>query len=250
MSSSAPVVLVTGALAGIGRATALAFAREGARVVVSGRREAAGQALAAELRALGAEAEFVRADVRHEADVQAMVERAIERFGRLDVAVNNSGTEGQPGPLTEQSTQTYAATFDTKVLGTILCLKHELRAMLPQGSGSIINLSSTMGSRGAAGASMYVASKHAVEGLTKAAALEAAAAGVRVNAVAPGPVETELLDRFAGGTDRKAAMAQGVPLKRIGTTEEIAQTIVFLASEKASFLTGQVIGVNGGKTAL
>jgi NAD(P)-dependent dehydrogenase (short-subunit alcohol dehydrogenase family) len=250
MSTSAPVVVITGALAGIGRATALAFAREGQRVVVSGRREDVGQALAAELRALGAEAEFVRADVRHEADVQAMVERAIERFGRLDVAVNNAGTEGQPGPLTEQSAQTYAATFDTNVLGTILCLKHELRVMLPQGSGSIVNLSSTMGSRGAAGASMYVASKHAVEGLTKAAALEAATAGVRVNAVAPGPVETELLDRFAGGADRRAAMAQGVPLKRIGTPEEIAQAIVFLASEKAGFLTGQVIGVNGGKTAL
>jgi NAD(P)-dependent dehydrogenase (short-subunit alcohol dehydrogenase family) len=250
MSTSAPVVVITGALAGIGRATALAFAREGQRVVVSGRREDVGQALAAELRALGAEAEFVRADVRHEADVQAMVERAIERFGRLDVAVNNAGTEGQPGPLTEQSAQTYAATFDTNVLGTILCLKHELRVMLPQGSGSIVNLSSTMGSRGAAGASMYVASKHAVEGLTKAAALEAATAGVRVNAVAPGPVETELLDRFAGGADRRAAMAQGVPLKRIGTPDEIAQAIVFLASEKAGFLTGQVIGVNGGKTAL
>jgi NAD(P)-dependent dehydrogenase (short-subunit alcohol dehydrogenase family) len=246
---TAPVVLITGALAGIGRATALAFAREGANVVVSGRRDDAGQSLAAELRALGAEAEFMRADVRHEEDVRTLVDRTVERFGRLDVAVNNAGTEGHPGPLTEQSADSYAATFDTNVLGTILSLKHELRVMTAQGSGSIINLSSTMGSRGAAGASMYVASKHAVEGLTKSAALEGAAYGVRVNAVAPGPVETELLNRFTGNADRKAALAQGVPLGRIGKPEEIAQAILFLASRNAGFLTGQIIGVNGGKTA-
>jgi NAD(P)-dependent dehydrogenase (short-subunit alcohol dehydrogenase family) len=246
---TAPVVLITGALAGIGRATALAFAREGANVVVSGRRDDAGQSLAAELRALGAEAEFMRADIRHEEDVRTLVDRTVERFGRLDVAVNNAGTEGHPGPLTEQSADSYAATFDTNVLGTILSLKHELRVMTAQGSGSIINLSSTMGSRGAAGASMYVASKHAVEGLTKSAALEGAAYGVRVNAVAPGPVETELLNRFTGNADRKAALAQGVPLGRIGKPEEIAQAILFLASRNAGFLTGQIIGVNGGKTA-
>ena len=245
----APVVLITGALTGIGRATALAFAHEGARIVVSGRRDEAGQALATELRALGAAAEFVRADVRREDDVRALVDKTVERFGRLDIAVNNAGTEGQPGPLTEQSPETYAATFDTNVLGTILSLKHEMRVMLAQGHGNIVNLSSTMGSRGAAGASMYVASKHAVEGLTKAAALEGAAAGVRVNAVAPGPVETEMLSRFTGSVDRKASVVAGVPAKRAGKPEEIAQTIVFLASDKADFLTGQIIGVNGGKTA-
>jgi NAD(P)-dependent dehydrogenase (short-subunit alcohol dehydrogenase family) len=244
------VVLVTGALTGIGRATASAFAREGARVMVSGRRDDAGQTLVAELRALGAEAEFVRADVRHEQDVKNLIGRTVERFGRLDVAINNAGTEGRPGPLTEQSAESYAATFDTNVLGTILSLKHELRVMTAQGSGSIINLSSTMGSRGAAGVSMYVASKHAVEGLTKSAALEGAPYGVRVNAVAPGPVETELLSRFAGGADRKAAMAQGVPLKRLGKPEEIAQAILYLASGKADFLTGEILHVNGGKTAL
>jgi NAD(P)-dependent dehydrogenase (short-subunit alcohol dehydrogenase family) len=244
------VVLVTGALTGIGRATASAFAREGARVMVSGRRDDAGQTLVAELRALGAEAEFVRADVRHEQDVKNLIDRTVERFGRLDVAINNAGTEGRPGPLTEQSAESYAATFDTNVLGTILSLKHELRVMTAQGSGSIINLSSTMGSRGAAGVSMYVASKHAVEGLTKSAALEGAPYGVRVNAVAPGPVETELLSRFAGGADRKAAMAQGVPLKRLGKPEEIAQAILYLASGKADFLTGEILHVNGGKTAL
>jgi len=245
-----PVVLITGALTGIGRATALAFAQQGARIVISGRRDEPGQALAAELRALGAEAEYVRADVRHEDDVRALVDKTIERFGRLDVAVNNAGTEGQPGPLTEQSAETYAATFDTNVLGTILSLKHEMRVMMAQGHGNIVNLSSTMGSRGAAGASMYVASKHAVEGLTKAAALEGAAVGVRVNAVAPGPVETALLNRFTGSADRKAGLVAGVPAKRVGHPEEIAQTIVFLASDRVDYLTGQIIGVNGGKTAL
>jgi NAD(P)-dependent dehydrogenase (short-subunit alcohol dehydrogenase family) len=246
---SSKVVLVTGALTGIGRATALAFAREGARVVVSGRRDDAGQALAIELRALGAEAEFVRADVRSDDDVRVLVDKTVARFGRLDVAVNNAGTEGKPGPVTAQTTQTYAVTFDTNVLGTLLSMKHELRVMQPQGSGSIINLSSTMGSRGAPGASLYTASKHAVEGLTKSAALEGAAFGVRVNAVAPGPVDTEMLNRFTGSADRKASLIAGVPLKRAGRPEEIAQAAVFLASEKASFITGQVIGVNGGKTA-
>jgi NAD(P)-dependent dehydrogenase (short-subunit alcohol dehydrogenase family) len=246
---SKPVVLITGALTGIGRAAAFAFAQEGSRVVISGRRDDA-EALVTQLRSLGAEAEFVRADVRHEDDVRNLVDKTVERFGRLDVAVNNAGTEGQPGPLTEQSAETYAATFDTNVLGTILSLKHEMRVMLAQGHGSIVNLSSTMGSRGAAGASMYVASKHAVEGLTKAAALEGAAAGVRVNAVAPGPVDTELLNRFTGTAERKAGAAATVPMKRLGTPEEIAQAIVFLASDKADYLTGQIIGVNGGKTAL
>jgi NAD(P)-dependent dehydrogenase (short-subunit alcohol dehydrogenase family) len=247
---SPDVVLITGALTGIGRTTAKAFAQQGARLVVSGRRDDAGQLLVTELRAVGADAEYVRADVRQEADVRGLVDRAVERFRRLDVAVNNAGTEGQQGPLTEQSAASYAATFDTNVLGTILSLKHELRVMIAQGSGSIINLSSTMGSRGAAGASMYVASKHAVEGLTKSAALEAAPHGVRVNAVAPGPVETELLNRFAGSLDRKIAMIKGVPLGRLGRTEDIAQAIVFLASSNAAFLTGEIVHVNGGKTAL
>jgi NAD(P)-dependent dehydrogenase (short-subunit alcohol dehydrogenase family) len=247
---AAPVVLITGALTGIGRATAFAFAREGARIVVSGRRNDVGVGLANELRTLGAEAEFIRADVRYDDDVHTLVRKTVERFGRLDVAVNNAGTEGKTGPITEQSPESYAATFDTNVLGTILSLKYEMREMLAQGHGSIVNLSSTFGSRGAAGASMYVASKHAVEGLTKAAALEGAAAGVRVNAVAPGPVDTELLNRFAGSADKKTVLAAGVPARRLGTPEDIAATIVFLASDKADFLTGQVIGVNGGKTAL
>jgi NAD(P)-dependent dehydrogenase (short-subunit alcohol dehydrogenase family) len=244
-----PVVLITGALTGIGRATALAFARQGANVVVSGRRKDAGAALVVELRELGAEAEFIRADVRRESDVQGLVEKTVARFGRVDVAINNAGTEGTPGPITEQSVESYTATFDTNVLGVMLSLKHELRAMQRQGFGSIVNISSTMGSRGAPGASLYTASKHAVEGLTKSAALEGAAFGVRVNAVAPGPVETAMLDRFTGNADRKAGLVAGIPLQRAGRPEEIADAILFVASDKASFITGQIINVNGGKTA-
>jgi NAD(P)-dependent dehydrogenase (short-subunit alcohol dehydrogenase family) len=246
---SKPVVLITGALTGIGRATAFAFAQEGARVVVSGRRDDAGEALATELRATGAEVEFIRADVRHENDVQNLVDKTVARFGRLDVAVDNDGTEGKPGPVTEQTAESYAATFDTNVLGVLLSMKHELRVMQAQGSGSIVNLSSTAGQRGVAGASIYTASKHAVEGLTKSAALEGATFGVRVNAIAPGPIETAMLDPFTVNADRKAGLVAGVPLKRAGRPEEIADAIVFVASAKASFITGQAIAVNGGRTA-
>jgi NAD(P)-dependent dehydrogenase (short-subunit alcohol dehydrogenase family) len=246
---SAPVVLITGALTGIGRATAQAFAKEGARVVISGRRQAQGQALEAELRGLGAEAAFIAADVRHEDDIRRLVDQTITRFGRLDVAVNNAGTEGQPGPLTAQTPEGYAAIFDTNVLGVLLSLKHELRVMQPQGAGSIINISSTMGERGAANLSLYTASKHAVEGLTKSAALEAAAFGVCVNAVAPGPTETAMLDRLTGTPDTKAVFYAAVPLKRGAKPEEIADAVAFLGSAKASFITGQIVRVNGGKTA-
>jgi len=243
------VILITGALTGIGRATAIAFAREGAHVVVCGRRDDAGNALVTELRAVGAEAEYIRADVRHEDDVRGLVDRTVKRFGRLDVAVNNAGTEGKPGPVTEQTAESYASTFDTNVLGTLLSLKHELRVMLPQRQGSIVNVSSTFGRAGGPGASVYVASKHAVEGLTKAAALEVAGSGVRVNVVAPGPIETGMLNRFTGDEEKKAALVSRVPLKRAGLPEEIAQTILFLASEKASFITGVSIAVDGGKLA-
>jgi NAD(P)-dependent dehydrogenase (short-subunit alcohol dehydrogenase family) len=246
---STQVVLITGALTGIGRATALAFAEQQAKIVVSGRRDDVGRDLAAELRDLGAEAEFIRADVRREAEVQALVDRTVARFGRLDVAVNNAGTEGQPGPATAQTAESYAATFDTNVLGTVLSVKHELRVMQAQGSGSIVNISSTYGHEGAAGASIYAASKHAVEGFTKSVALEAAASGVRVNAVAPGPVDTGMLDRFTGSDDGKAYMASLVPLKRIGRPEEIARAVLFVTSDEASFITGHILGVDGGKTA-
>ncbi|MEA2950272.1 MAG: hypothetical protein QOI40_5602 [Alphaproteobacteria bacterium] len=246
---STPVVLITGALTGIGRATALAFANEGARLIVSGRREAEGKALETELHKLGVEAEFVLADVRREQDVSHLVDRAVARFGRLDIAVNNAGTEGTPGPLTGVSVDMYSAMFDTNVLGVVLSLKHELRIMQAQGSGSIVNISSTMGERGAANLSLYTASKHAVEGLTKSAALEGAAYGVRVNAVAPGPTETAMFDRLTGSAEKKVALYAAVPLKRGALPTEIADVVVFVASGKATYIIGQIIRVNGGKTA-
>jgi NAD(P)-dependent dehydrogenase (short-subunit alcohol dehydrogenase family) len=244
-----PVVLITGALTGIGRATAVAFAKEGASIVASGRREAEGKALEAELRSLGTEVAFIRADVRHDDEVRNLVDQSVARFGRIDAAVNAAGTEGQPGPLIDQSTESYAATFDTNVLGTLLSLKHELRVMQAQGHGSIINISSTYGHEGAAGAAVYAASKHAVEGLTKSAALEGAKSGVRVNAVAPGPIETGMLNRFTGSPERKAALTKTVPLGRVGDPAEIARAAVFLASDNASFITGQVLAADGGKSA-
>jgi NAD(P)-dependent dehydrogenase (short-subunit alcohol dehydrogenase family) len=227
----------------------MAFAREGAKVVASGRSKAEGDQLVAELRTVGAEAEFRLTDVRKEADVQSLIEWTVTRFGRLDAAVNNAGTEGQRGPVTEQTAESYAATFDTNVLGVLLCMKHEIKAMLSQSSGSIINISSTYGRKAGPGAAVYVASKHAVEGLTKAAALEVAGSGVRVNVVAPGPIDTGMLARFTGTEANKAGLVATVPMKRMGRPDEIAQTIVFLASDKASFITGASIAADGGKLA-
>ncbi len=244
-----PVVLITGALTGIGRATAVAFAEIGARLVVSGRRPTEGKALEVELQRIGAEGVFVQADVRHDDEVRRLIDQAVARFGRLDVAVNIAGTEGQPGLIVNQTAESYAATFDTNVLGTLLSLKHELRVMTAQKSGSVINISSTYGHAGAAYASVYAGSKHAVEGFTKSAALEVASTGVRVNAVAPGPTDTGMLDRFTGTPENKAALVSGVPLGRIGKPADIANTILFLASDAASFMTGQIVTVDGGKTA-
>jgi NAD(P)-dependent dehydrogenase (short-subunit alcohol dehydrogenase family) len=246
---STPVVLITGGLSGIGRAAALAFAQKGAKVVVAGRRDDAGQALANELRAFGSEAEFINADVRKEDDVRALVDKTVARFGRLDVAVNNAGTEGKPGPLVEQTAESYAATFDTNVLGVILSMKHEVRVMQGQKSGSIINISSTYGHEGAAGASIYAGSKHAVEGITRSVAREVAKSGIRVNGVAPGPTDTGMLTRFTGTPQNKAALATTVPMGRLGLSEELANAIVFIASDEASFITGHILNVDGGKTA-
>jgi NAD(P)-dependent dehydrogenase (short-subunit alcohol dehydrogenase family) len=244
-----PVVLITGALTGIGRATAIAFAREGARIVVSGRRDEVGQKLVAELREVGVEAEYWRADVRHEDDVRDLVDKTVTRFGRLDIAVNNAATEGRGGLVTEQTAESYAATFDTNVLGTLLSMKHELRVMLPQGSGSIVNVSSAYGSVGALAAAVYVGSKHAVEGMTKSAALEVAGTGVRVNVVAPGTTDTAMLTRFTNTDANKAALVSTVPVKRLATPEEIAHVIVFVASANASYMTGASIPVDGGMLA-
>src|SRR4051812_26865583 len=245
---SNPVVLITGGLTGIGRAAAVAFAKKGAKVVVAGRRDEAGKALVKELRSFGSKAEFINADVRKEDDVRALVDKTVARFGRLDVAVNNAGTEGQVGPITDQTAESYAATFDTNVLGVILSMKHEVRAMQEQGSGSIINISSTYGHEGAAGASIYVGSKHAVEGITKSVALETAKSGIRVNGVAPGPTDTGMLTRFTGTPENKEALVETVPMGRLGLTEELANAIVFIASDEASFINGHILNVDGGKS--
>jgi len=243
------VVLITGALAGIGRATAITYARDKAHVVVSGRRQALGDELVRELRALGAEAEYFGADVRVEGEVRELVDKTISRFGRLDVAVNNAATEGKPGPVVEQDATSYHDTFDTNVLGVLLSMKHEIRVMVPQGKGSIVNIASAYGKVGAANASVYVASKHALEGLTKSAAIELAGTGVRVNIVAPGPIETGMLNRFTGNKQAKAKLVDTVPLKRVGTPQEIADVIKFVGSDQASYIVGASISADGGQTA-
>ena len=245
---SSQVVLITGGITGIGRAAAIAFAKKGAKVVVAGRRAEAGQALVKELRSLGAEAEFINADVRKEDDIRAMVDKTVARFGRLDVAVNNAATEGQVGVITDQTAESYAATFDTNVLGVLLSMKHEVRVMQKQRSGNIINISSTYGHRGAAGASVYVGSKHAVEGITKSVALEVVDSGIRVNAVAPGPVDTGMLTRFTATPENKAALVSTVPMARLGLPEEQGTAIVFIASDEAAFITGHILNVDGGMT--
>jgi NAD(P)-dependent dehydrogenase (short-subunit alcohol dehydrogenase family) len=245
----AQVVLITGALTGIGRATAFAFAKKGAKVVVSGRHDDKGQALVAELQALGAEAEFVRADVRKEDDVRALVDKAVERFGRLDVAVNNAGFEGKLGVIQDATIEDFRAVHDTNVVGVFLSMKHELRVMAGQRSGSIVNITSTYGHKAAAGATAYVSSKFAVEGMTKSVALEQGNSGIRVNAVAPGPTDTAMLDRFTGTAEVNDALVAKVPLLRRGTPEELANAIVFISSPEASYISGTAFEVDGGMSA-
>jgi NAD(P)-dependent dehydrogenase (short-subunit alcohol dehydrogenase family) len=247
---TSPVVLITGALTGIGHATALAYAREGARIVVSGRHQAAGDALVAALMEKGAaEAVFVRADVRIEEEVRAMVDRAGERFGRLDIAVNNAG-KGVLGPIGEVTPEFYAEIFDTNVLGLLLCLKHQFRVMEPQGKGSIVNISSIFGHVGfRTGGSVYAGSKHAVEGITKSVALEGAAKGIRVNAIAPGPIETEMFERAVGPSIHRERFIGMIPQKRAGNAQEVANLILFLASDKSPFVTGEIVTIDGGFSA-
>lgn len=244
-----PTVLITGALTGIGRATAFAFAQEGARVAVSGRHNDEGQRLVNELRKL-TEAEFVRTDVRQEEEVKELVDKTIARFGRLDIAVNNAGTVGNPGATADVTTEAYQSIFDTNVLGVLLCMKYEIRAMLQQGKGSIVNISSAYGKVGGPNAAVYVGSKHAVEGITKSAALELATTGIRVNIVGPGPVETRMFNHFAQTEENKTNFLEAqIPNKRIGTPEEIANAIVFISSDKASYIIGASLAVDGGMIA-
>ena len=244
------VVLITGATSGIGKVSALAFAKAGAKVIVSGRREAEGQAVVAEIKAAGGEATFVKADVAVEADVVALVAKTVATYGRIDIAFNNAGVE-LTGSIVDATEADYRRVFDINVWGVLTSMKHEIPVMLKQGAGVIINTSSVAGHVGMAGASIYVASKHAVEGLTKAAALEYAKQGIRVNAVAPAAIETDMMNRFTGGGNEEALsyMRSLQPVGRLGRSEEIANPVLFLASDAASFITGTSLKVDGGLLA-
>ncbi|HYY29646.1 MAG TPA: glucose 1-dehydrogenase [Chthoniobacterales bacterium] len=243
------IVLITGGTSGIGKVTAIAFAIAGAKVVIAGRREKEGAEVVAEIRNNGGTAAYIRTDVAKETDVVKAVELVLSTHGRLDVAFNNAGVE-IVGPLDQVTEEQYRRTFDINVLGVLNSMKHEVAAMLKTGGGAIVNTSSIAGHIGLAQASIYVATKHAVEGLTKAVAVEFAKQGIRVNAVAPGSIETEMVDRFAGkeGDARNWLISQH-PVGRLGAPEEIAAAVLYLASDAAKFTTGAILPVDGGWSA-
>lgn len=241
------IVLITGATSGIGKATAIKFGRHGAKVVISGRREAEGQAVVETIAAQGGEALFVQTDVANEEQVKALVAKTVETYGGLDIAFNNAGVE-HTGAIIEATREDYQRLFDINVWGVLSAMKYEIPAMLNRGGGSIVNTSSVAGHIGMSGAGLYIATKHAVEGLTKSAALEYAKAGIRVNAVAPAAIETEMVDRFAGReeTEERAGLAAMHPIGRMGKSEEIADAVFYLASEASTFVTGISLTVDGG----
>jgi NAD(P)-dependent dehydrogenase (short-subunit alcohol dehydrogenase family) len=241
------VGLITGGTSGIGRDTAVLFAKAGAKVVVAGRREAEGQETVDQVRAAGGDALFVKADVSRTADVQAMVQKTVEKFGRLDVAFNNAGIEGNWKPITEQSEEEWDSVIDINLKGVWLCLKYEIKQMLKQGGGgAIVNMASIGGLMGGAGAATYNASKHGVIGLTKSAALENATSGIRVNAVCPAVIETAMGDRLFGDPQINKRVLRLHPIGRFGTSREVAEGVVWMCSERASFMTGQNLVLDGG----
>jgi NAD(P)-dependent dehydrogenase (short-subunit alcohol dehydrogenase family) len=249
------VALITGGTSGIGRAAAIEFARAGAKVVVTGRREREGEETVALVEKDRGQALFVRSDVTREEDIKGAVDAALKKFGRLDIAFNNAGLELMGVPTVESTPEQYRRIFDVNVLGVLLAMKHEIPAILksganPKRTGAIINNSSVAGQIGMPGAGIYVASKHAVLGLTKTAALELAKSGIRVNSVSPAAIETEMFDRFVGGNKEVSSQFASLhPVGRVGQPEEIARAAVFLASDAASFITGHDLVVDGGFTA-
>ncbi len=241
------VALVTGGTSGIGRATAISYAQQQAKVVVVGRRVDEGEETVRLIQEAGGEAIFVQADVTKEADVKAMVNKAVGVFGRLDIAFNNAGTAGENPSLTEQTETEYDHTMNVNVKGVWLSMKHEIAQMLKQGSGAIVNMASAVGVIALPNLPLYTASKHAVVGLTKAAALQYVKAGIRINVVAPGSIKTEM---FEAATDEvKAYLAELHPIGRVGTPREVANAVLFLSSDMASFITGETLMVDGGYVA-
>ena len=244
------VVLVTGGNSGIGRATALAFGREGARVVVAARRKREGLETVAEIEDEGGEAIFIKADVTKENEVEQMVGHALDAYGALDVAFNNAGLGSDPAMLLEQTEASWREQLDSNLTSIFFSMKHEIPAMLGNGGGAIVNTASVLGLVGIAGAAPYVAAKHGVIGLTRAAALEYAEQDVRINAVSPAIVDTPLFRSALGSTDESAEMVKALhPVKRFGSPEEVASLVLYLASDGASFMTGAALPVDGGWSA-